>query len=228
MSREVDRRPATKGGTIVTSARESLLESAAEEVSRDLPGDQRVRIASMDATTGNPAALAMDDAPAEEGNYVSRALAHVQTVGGALGLSPEQPAEVARGPPVVQETSAGARAVHLQQLHHGILVYDATLTVRFAPAASSPRLSADRSGRRGPSGPPHARRRGRGAASRRYSCRTDEDEEEHARPLRPAASRTSSRRYLRLRAAAGGRLPSTSPMPTVLEPGPFGADSRPA
>jgi hypothetical protein len=99
MSREVDRRQVTQG-TILTPERESLLASAAEEVSRALPGVQRVRIEGMDPTTGNPAALAVDGAPAEEGNFVSRALAHVQAVGSALGFAAEQPTEYAPDPSV--------------------------------------------------------------------------------------------------------------------------------
>ena len=122
MSREVDRRPATKGGTIVTSARESLLESAAEEVSRALPGEQRVRIARMDPTTGNPATLAVDEAPAEEGNYVARALAHAQAVKGALGFAAEQPAEFAPDPNVQKgvERSSGRPPPAALQGHPGL------------------------------------------------------------------------------------------------------------
>src|SRR5688572_17059565 len=132
MSREVDRRPASKGGTAVTSERESFLATAAEEVSRGLPGEQRVHITNMDAKTGNPAGLAMEDAPAEEGNFAARALAHVQTVRDALGFAAEQPTEFVPDPNV-QKASSGARAVHLQQLYKGIPVYGAARTVRFRP-----------------------------------------------------------------------------------------------
>jgi extracellular elastinolytic metalloproteinase len=130
MSREVDRRPAVRRGAI-KAERESFFTSAAEEVSRSL-GGQRLRVGSMDPTTGNPASLAIEEAPAEEGNYVARALSHVQTVKDALGFAAEQPSEFAPDPNV-QQASSGARAVHLHQLYKGIPVYGAARTVRFAP-----------------------------------------------------------------------------------------------
>ena len=225
MSREVDRRPATKGGTIVTSARESLLKSAAEEVSRALPGDQRVRVASMDATTGNPAALAMDDAPAEEGNFVSRALAHVQTVGEALGLSPEQPVEFAPDS-TVQKASSGARAVHLQQLYKGITVYGAARTVRFQPdgaitesVGSTVTVAENRPVRPGLTVEDAVQRAAEHVAS------PDEDEQgktdAFGEPLRPASVDLAG---FEPRVIAA--FPDRPDLASVLEPGPFGAEIR--
>ena len=225
MSREVDRRPAAKGGTIVTSARESLLESAAEEVSRALPGEQRVRIESMDATTGNPAALALDDAPAEEGNFVSRALAHVQTVGDALGFSPDQPVEFAPDTSV-QKASSGARAVHLQQLYKGITVYGAARTVRFQPDGAItesvgstvtvaenrpvlPRLTVEDAVRR----------------AAEHVASPDEDEQgktdAFGESLRPASVDLAG-----FEPRVTASFPDRPDLATVLESGPFGAEIR--
>jgi hypothetical protein len=65
MSREVDRRT-TDGGALQREP--AAFASAVAEASRNLPGDQRVRIDRMDSRTGNPATLAVEEAPAEEGN----------------------------------------------------------------------------------------------------------------------------------------------------------------
>ena len=97
MSRQLDRRP-VRGATLLTHERESALAAAAEEASRALPGAQRVTIAEINPTTGNPAVVALEEGPAAEGNFVQRALEHVQAIGGALGFAPEQ-ADRVRGRP---------------------------------------------------------------------------------------------------------------------------------
>jgi extracellular elastinolytic metalloproteinase len=224
MSREVDRRQVTQG-TILTPERESLLASAAEEVSRALPGVQRVRIEGMDPTTGNPAALAVDGAPAEEGNFVSRALAHVQAVGSALGFAAEQPTEYAPDPSV-QKASSGARAVHMQQLYKGIPVYGAARTVRFRPDGAitesvgstvtvvenrpvRPRLRVEEAVRR--------------AAEHVSSPEADEQGQTDAfgEPLPPASVDVTD---FEPRVIAA--FPDRPDLSSVLEPGPFGAEIK--
>jgi extracellular elastinolytic metalloproteinase len=130
MSREIDVRQNL--GDALTPERESRLRAMADTVSRALPGDQEVRIEAFDSTTGNPAVVVSEAAAPGDGDFRKRAIDYVQEVGGVLGFAPEQPAEVVADA-VVQETSAGAHAVNLQQLHDGIPVYDAARTVRFAP-----------------------------------------------------------------------------------------------
>src|SRR3954447_9439117 len=129
VSREIDSRDFSVDKR---EARQAELENIASEISDNLPGDHRISIESFDAATGNPAAIASASAPAEEDNYVQRALDHVQAISGALGLEPTQPAEFAPDPHV-QETSSGAKAVHLQQQYKGIPIFQAAQTVRFSP-----------------------------------------------------------------------------------------------
>ncbi|MCC7353175.1 MAG: M36 family metallopeptidase [Anaerolineae bacterium] len=130
MGREVDRRDFRVNR--VTPNRESALKSLASEVSDRLPGTHRIRIKSLDAITGNPSAIASEAAPAVKGNYVQRALEHVQGISRALGLAASQPAEFVADPHA-QETSGGGVAVHLQQNYKGIPIFQAAETVRFAP-----------------------------------------------------------------------------------------------
>lgn len=225
MSRQVDRRPATKGGTIVTPERESLLASAAEEVSRDLPGEQRVHITSMDPATGNPAALAMEEAPAEEGNYVSRALAHVQVVGDALGFAAGQPTEFAPDTSV-QKASSGARAVHLQQLYKGIPVYGAARTVRFRPdgaiaesVGSTVTVEANRLVQPQLTVEDAVRRAAEHVAS------PDEDERGQTDAFgEPLSPQTVDITGFEPRVTAS--FPDRPDLSSVLEPGPFGAEIK--
>jgi extracellular elastinolytic metalloproteinase len=129
VSREIDSRDFSVDKT---EDRQTELENIASEISDNLPGDHRISIESFDAATGNPAAIVSESAPAEEGNYVQRALEYVQNISGALGLEPTQPAEFVPDPNV-QETSAGAKAVHVQQQYKGIPIFQAAQTVRFSP-----------------------------------------------------------------------------------------------
>lgn len=130
MSRDLDRRNFTVNK--VTPAREAELRSRAIDVSNNLPGDHRIRIESFDATTGNPAVVASEAAPAEAGNYIQRALDHVQNISRALGLEATQPVEFVADPHI-QRTTSDAVAVHLQQQYKGIPIFQAAETVRFAP-----------------------------------------------------------------------------------------------
>jgi len=131
MAREIDLR--TETSAAVAPERRAELHAAAEAASADLPGEQDIQIVSFDATTGNPAVVVSRDAPAADGDFVRRALAHVQNVGPALGLAPEQAPEYLADP-THQTTSSDGVAVHLRQQYKGIGVYDASETVRFDPS----------------------------------------------------------------------------------------------
>ncbi|MGH8057162.1 MAG: hypothetical protein ACREOH_07985, partial [Candidatus Entotheonellia bacterium] len=130
MGREVDRRDFQVNR--VTSARDAELRSLAADVSERLPGAHRVAIARVDPTTGNPARVTSESAPAERGNYIQRALEHVRNIGRALGLEATQAPEFVADPHP-QETSSGAVTVHLQQRYKGIVIFQAAQAVRFAP-----------------------------------------------------------------------------------------------
>jgi len=130
MGREIDRRDYTVNR--VTAERETELRALASDVSNRLRGPHRVRIASFDAATGNPAVVVSEQAPAATGNYTQRALEHVRNISGALGLVASQPAEYVADPNI-QRTTSGAVAVHLQQQYKGIPIFQAAETVRFAP-----------------------------------------------------------------------------------------------
>jgi extracellular elastinolytic metalloproteinase len=131
MSREVDRRRRRPG--LVTPEREARLRELAAEVSDDrLAGDHRLELAAVDATTGNPAAVLSQAAPAERGNWIQRALDHLQAAGPALGLEATQPTEYVVDPSP-QHTSADAVTVHAQQRYKGIPIFQAAQAVLFAP-----------------------------------------------------------------------------------------------
>src|SRR5262245_46127896 len=125
MAREVDVRQETARSRTVTPERREELQAAAEAASAGLPGQHDVQIVSFDGRTGNPAVVVSHDAPETEGDFVSRALSHVQEVGPALGLAPQQAPEYLADPGY-QTTSAAGVAVHLRQQYKGIAVYDAT------------------------------------------------------------------------------------------------------
>ena len=130
MAREVDRRDFSVNK--VTRIRETELESIASEVSEHLPGAHRLRIKKFDSNTGNPSMIASESAPSERGNYIQRALDHMQGIRRALGFAATQPAEYVADPNV-QETSSGAVAVHLQQQYKSIPIFQAAQAVRFSP-----------------------------------------------------------------------------------------------
>ncbi|MBK9940821.1 MAG: M36 family metallopeptidase [Kouleothrix sp.] len=130
MARELDRRNPHLNNA--TPARQEALRALAGEAR--LPGDGRVSIAGFDAATGNPSGLRSADGRREQGNYVQRALEHVQQLSGArvLGLEAGQAPEY-QPDPHVQTASSGAVAVHLQQLYKGIPIFQAGQAVRFTP-----------------------------------------------------------------------------------------------
>lgn len=130
MTRELDVRDFTDSR--VSADRVATLERAASEVSDRLPADHRVRIVGFDATTGNPAVVRSDATASDGADVVRRAIEHVTAIGPALGLSATQAPEFVADP-VVQETTSGARTVHLQQRYKGIPIFQAAEAVRFAP-----------------------------------------------------------------------------------------------
>ena len=133
MSREMDRRDFTMNR--MSATRENQLRSLASDVSDSLPGEHRVRIMDFDSSTGNPREIHSEAAPAERGNYVQRAMNHVQSIGRAMGLEATQPAEFIADPNM-QYTSSGSVTVHLQQQFQGIPVFQAAGAVRFAPGGA--------------------------------------------------------------------------------------------
>jgi extracellular elastinolytic metalloproteinase len=133
MGRQIDLRDHSVNR--VTAVRETELNSLAASVSDSLPGGHRIRIRGYDAATGNPAVVASEAAPEDRGNYVQRALEHMQRIHRALGFATTQPAEFAADPNF-QTTSSGAVAVHLQQQYKGIPIFQGAETVRFAPGGA--------------------------------------------------------------------------------------------
>jgi hypothetical protein len=59
-------------------ARQDQLQVMAEDISQSLPQGHDIRIASFDAESGNPAVIVSEGGPAVEGDFVRRALDHVQ------------------------------------------------------------------------------------------------------------------------------------------------------
>jgi extracellular elastinolytic metalloproteinase len=130
MSRELDRRDFRESR--LTDDRRAELSSVAEEVSHNLPGEQRIDIRSFDPTTGNARVVSLESAPSETGRYVERALEYLQNIKESLGLAAAQ--QVAFAPdPHEQRTSSNAVAVYLQQQYEGIPIFEAAQVVRFAP-----------------------------------------------------------------------------------------------
>ena len=222
MSREIDRRDFSENR--VSPGRGEELESLAAEVSDRLPGDHRVAVAMMDATTGNPATVTSEAAPAHDGDYVSRALDHVRAISPVLGLTGQAPEFVADS--TVQQASSGAKAVHLQQRYKGIPIFEAAETVQFAPDGSltqtvgstisvdqdlavAPRLSVQQAALR----------------AAQHLAEPDEDEldatDPFGEPLTPSSVDVSGFEP-RIRAT----FPGTPEQSTVLEAGPFGADIK--
>jgi hypothetical protein len=131
MTREIDRRDFSVNRA--TPARENQLRALASEVSDNiLPGAHRITIRGFDAITGNPSGVVSESAQPEEGNYIQRALRHVQSISPVLGFAEVQPAEYVADPNV-PATSSGAHAVYLQQQYKGIRIFQAAQTVRFTP-----------------------------------------------------------------------------------------------
>ena len=207
------------------SERSAELESLAATISDELSGDHRVSITKFDATTGNPATVTSQSAAAEPDDFVRRALEHVTAISPALGLTASQAPEFVADP-TVQETSSGARTVHLQQRYKGIPIFQAAEAVRFAPDGSlndtvgsaitvdseiavAPKLSVQSAVR----------------TAAEYVAQPDTDEEESTdafgEPLSPP--RVELRNF---QPEIQASFPNAPEQPTVLSKGSFGAEPK--
>ncbi|HEX8138518.1 MAG TPA: M36 family metallopeptidase [Pyrinomonadaceae bacterium] len=133
MVREIDRRDPAANQT--TPARERSLNERALKISELLSGPHTLSIEAFDDATGNPSLVASEGAEAETGNFVQRALNHVQSIGTVLGLEETQAPEF-MADPNVQISSSGAATVHLQQQYKGIRLFQTAQGVRFNPNGS--------------------------------------------------------------------------------------------
>jgi hypothetical protein len=129
MSREIDVR--TSINNAPTPERVTVLQAAADRISATLPGNQRLVIQRVDAATGNPRSITLEGAIPTNGDFVQRALQHVQAISPAMGFAVAQASEYVADPSVL-ETSSGAHAVNLQQRYKGIPIFQANVMVRFA------------------------------------------------------------------------------------------------
>jgi hypothetical protein len=117
----------------VTEKGRHALDQAAKDVSEKLPGNWTVKIQNLDNTTGRPSELVSESAPTtEKGNYIQRAVNFLNRVKPAQGFEENQAPEF-KPDPIVQKTSANAKAVHVQQTIGGIPIFQARMTVRFDP-----------------------------------------------------------------------------------------------
>lgn len=139
MSRKVDRRDFTIDRASLV--RRNMLTGVASEVSDALPGEHRVRITRFDPMTGNPAVILSESAPSIKGNYIQRALDHVNSIRYVLGLAQTQAAEFIASRSTFGETSSGALGVHLRQMYKGIPILGAATLVHFAPDGRLKRTS---------------------------------------------------------------------------------------
>jgi extracellular elastinolytic metalloproteinase len=131
MPREFDARES--GAVAVSDTRLVELKEVAAATSDGLPGAHRIVIGATDEATGNPSLVVSHDASAATPDtYIAEASAHLRAIFPVLGL--REGAETAfRVDPTVARTTAGAAAVHAQQEYKGILVFQASEVVRFAP-----------------------------------------------------------------------------------------------
>jgi extracellular elastinolytic metalloproteinase len=218
MGREVDLRAPAAGA--VPPGRADRLEALADEASGRLPGEHRVRVAALDGATGNPSRVESSAAPAERGDEIRRALAHVGALGGALGLAEGQPPEFVPDP-AVQRTSGGAAVVHLQQRFAGIPIFQAADAVRFDPDGSIVDVVGTTVTVDGHPSPLPARSVEDAALLAARHCATPAPDEAggvdaYGQPLAPAGVELGDFRPRVITAF------TTSPeQPAVLEPGPF-------
>lgn len=224
MSREIDVRRFSDNR--VTPEREELLRSLASEVSDQLPGDHRITITGLDATTGNAATVTSEAAPAAEGDFISRALEHVQAISPVLGLTAQsQPPEFAADP-AVQEASSGAKAVNLQQRYKGIPIFEAAQLVRFAPDGSL-REAVGSTITVGSDTPVTARLNVREAVLRAATHVAEPDADElDARDPFGEAFTPPQVDVSNFEPAIRAVFPDQAEQPTVVAAGPFGADIR--
>ncbi len=112
----------------LSNSRIDELNRHARDVSERLRGSHRVEVTNYDATTGNAACVVSVDADAEEGDLVEAAVRHMSAIAPAFGLGDMAPEF--HPDPVAQQTSSGTFAVHLQQNHKGIPIFQAAVTVQ--------------------------------------------------------------------------------------------------
>lgn len=223
MSREVDRRDFTINK--VTPARQNALETLADNISENLPGRHRIRIAGYDAVTGNPSTVVSEAAPAEQGNYIQRAMEHMQGIRTVLGLESTEAPEYMPDPNI-QKTTSGAVAVHLQQYYRHIPIFQAAETVRFAPdgtltetAGSSVSILREHEVE------PRLTVQNAVLAAARHVAAPDDDEMEmtdpFGEPMRPAAVELGD-----WQPQVIASFPDQPERPAVLERGPFAEDIK--
>jgi hypothetical protein len=107
MSRELDVRDFSVDQS--SPQRLEKLRSRAAAVSRDLSGDHVISVIDVDPTTGNAARIESTAAPAEDADFVQRALDYAQAVSLALGLTSRAREFVAD--PYALTTSAGGQSI---------------------------------------------------------------------------------------------------------------------
>ena len=219
MGRELDRR-ATET-TQINPERIKELNSRASIAG--LARETRIEIIDLDPLTGNPARVVSKGPPTADGNFVQRALQHVQNIGQVLGLAPAQAPEFFPDPQP-QQTSSGATAVHLQQQYKGIPIFRAAGTVHFGvdgalletvgSMVTVPRdipVSATVSVEDAV------------AIAAKHVAAPDEDQgtDQFGRPLKNVEVDLTD-----FKPKVIASFPNRPDQPTVLEPGPFGAEIK--
>lgn len=130
MTRDLDTRDFTRNRA--TPQRATELQTLATMISDRLPGGHRIAIERLDPATGNAAHIvSRASPPSTDRNFVQRALRHVRAIAPAIGLT-NQAIDFVAGA-ALERTASGAHAVHLQQRYKAVPVFQATITVRFAP-----------------------------------------------------------------------------------------------
>jgi hypothetical protein len=223
MSREVDVR--SYSTSRATPRRMATMRAAATASSEKLRGIHSVEIDRFNATTGGAAVVSSRSAPADPGNFVQRALDHVQTIGGALGLMATQAAEFSADPKV-QTTSSDASAVNLQQRYKGLPIFQSAVKVRFAPDGSIVDTIGSTIGvaEDAPIEPALTVQEAVVSAARHVAQPDPDDDgqtDQFGEPLSPPRVDVSGFEP-KVRAMFEG-VPERS---TVLEPGPFGAEIK--
>src|SRR6478672_13942999 len=131
MTKEIDRRDFSKS-RMTESRKKDLIENAKRIFDKNKNGQYKLKIEKFDDTTGNPAVIISESSSLGKGNYIQRALEHVQTISPVLGLASTQTKEFVPDP-TVSETSSGTKVVHFSQRYHGIPIFESQTTVKFGP-----------------------------------------------------------------------------------------------
>jgi extracellular elastinolytic metalloproteinase len=130
VSREYDLReeaPALATGVTIDD-----LQEVAEAVSANLEGDHAVVVDSIDEVTGRPSAILSENAnPASDEDLVRVAHEHLDNLGPLFGFAAPEELSGYRMDPTPVRTSSGAAVVHARQEVAGIVVFQASRTVRF-------------------------------------------------------------------------------------------------